>query len=95
MNLKYTPELVKNIQKITNLEIEEINRENQPKKVKFKEFSTMQWLIKESVNKNGRIPDIIWDKGALGKEPMIRLFANNASDMIKKLEKIINIIIDD
>ena len=40
----------------------------------MKEFSTMQWIIKESLDKNGKIPDVIWDKGSIGKEPMIRLF---------------------
>ena len=55
----------------------------------------MQWLIKESINKNGRIPDIIWDKGSIGKEPMIRLFGKNSTDIIEKIEKIINSIKDE
>ena len=52
----------------------------------------MQWLIKESVEKLGKIPDIIWDKGSLGKEPMMRLFAKNSKKMIEKLRKIIGAI---
>ena len=95
MNLKYSPEFVNKIQKFTDLELKEIRRENQPEKIKYKEFSTMQWLIKESVDKNGQIPDIIWDKGSIGKEPMMRLFGKNATDIIEKIKKIINTIIDD
>ncbi len=52
----------------------------------------MQWLIKESVERSGKIPDIIWDKGATGKEPIIRLFGKNSKNMIEKLEKIIRVI---
>jgi len=52
----------------------------------------MQWLIKESIASKGKIPDIIWDKGAMGKEPIIRLFSKNSEDMIEKLKKIIEII---
>ncbi len=52
----------------------------------------MQWLIKECVDKTGKVPDIIWDKGAIGKEPMIRLFAKTSAEMIDKLKKIIEII---
>lgn len=95
INLKYTPELIKTLQKETDLELKEILRENEPNKLKKKEFSTMQWLIKESLDKNGKIPDIIWDRGSIGKEPMIRLFGKNSADIIEKIKKIINIIKDD
>ena len=92
MNLKYRPDLIKLIQEKSDLELQEILRENQPEDVKKKEFSTMQWLIKENVKKKGKIPDIIWDKGSVGKEPMMRLFGKNSKDMIIKLTKIINLI---
>ena len=92
MNLRYSPETIKDIQKKTDLELEEILREKEPRKTRNKEFSTMQWLIKESINKKGRIPDLIWDKGSIGKEPMIRLFAKNSVDMIRKLKKIVKLL---
>jgi len=92
MNLKYDPELINSIKKNTNLELREIKREEQPEKVKNKEHSTMQWLIKNTVDELGRVPDIIWDTGAKGKEPMMRIFSKSAEDMIKKLEKILKLI---
>lgn len=92
MNLRYSPELVKDIQEKTDLELIEINREKQPKEIKQKEFSTMQWLIKDSIERKGKISDIIWDKGSIGKEPMIRLFGKNSTDIITKLEKIFKLI---
>ena len=91
-NLKYNPDWIKAIQDNTDLDLQEIIRENQPLEIKKKEFSTMQWLIKESVERSGKIPDIIWDKGAMGKEPIIRLFGKNSKNIIEKLEKIITAI---
>lgn len=88
MNLKYMPDLIKSIQEKTDLEIVEIIREEQPPNIKIKEFSTMEWLIKETAEKKGKIPDIIWDKGAVGKEPMTRLFSKNSKEIIDKLKKI-------
>ncbi len=88
-NLKYNPDWIKKIQDSTDLDLQEIVRENQPSEIKKKEFSTMQWLIKKSVERSGKIPDVIWDKGAMGKEPIIRLFGKNSKNMIEKLEKII------
>ncbi len=95
MNLKYTPELIEDIQKKTDLELKEINREKEPEEIKQKEFSTMQWLIKESIDRNGKISDIIWDRGSIGKEPMIRLFGKSSADIIEKLQKIFELINND
>jgi len=92
INLKYNPTWIDLIQQNTDLELQEIIRDDQPEKIKKQEFSTMQWLIKESMANIGKIPDIIWDKGAIGKEPIIRLFGKNSNDMIKKLQKIVNTI---
>jgi len=92
MNLKYNPGWIALIQKNTKLKLHEIKREKQPNEIKEQEFSTMQWLIKESINESGEIPDIIWDKGSIGKEPMIRLFGKSSNDMIKKLKIILNTI---
>jgi len=95
INLNYIPELIELIKKNSKLELQEIIREEQPEYVKEKEYSTMQWLINESVKKKGKIPDIIWDKGAIGKEPMMRLFGKNSNDIIKKLEQIIKLVKQD
>lgn len=90
MNLKYKSHWIKTIQKKTDLELYEFIRESQPENIKAKDHSTMQWLIKESIEKIGKIPDIIWDKGSIGKEPIIRVFGKNSKDMIDKLKQIIS-----
>jgi hydroxymethylpyrimidine/phosphomethylpyrimidine kinase len=92
INLKYIPELVKSIQEKTHLDIIEVIREKQPKEIKIKEFKTMEWIIEKTLEKNGKIPDVIWDTGSIGKEPMIRLFGRNADDIVTKLQKIHDLI---
>ncbi|MHA1195475.1 MAG: bifunctional hydroxymethylpyrimidine kinase/phosphomethylpyrimidine kinase [Promethearchaeota archaeon] len=92
MNLKYDSEWINKIRKNSNLEMIELKREQQPQDIKNMEKSTMQWLIQESVSKKGKVPDIIWDSGSKGKEPMIRLFAKDSKKMIKKLDEIIKAI---
>ncbi len=92
INLKFEQEWIQLISNHTDLRLQEITRDEQPEEVKKKEFSTMQWLIKNNMDKYGRIPDIIWDAGSIGKEPIIRLFGRNANEMIEKLKKIISVI---
>ena len=91
-NLKYNEKIIKLIKEKSDLYTYEFIRESQPDSIKSKEESTMQWLIKESIEQTGRIPDIIWDKGAIGKEPIIRVFAETSKNLIYKLEKIIKLI---
>ncbi|MHA1507771.1 MAG: bifunctional hydroxymethylpyrimidine kinase/phosphomethylpyrimidine kinase [Promethearchaeota archaeon] len=91
-NLRYNDKFIKIIQEKTDLETFEFLRESQPDSIKHEEQYTMKWLIEESKTKMGEIPDIIWDKGSIGKEPMIRLFSKTSKDMIEKLKLIIRAI---
>ncbi|MGV9171563.1 MAG: bifunctional hydroxymethylpyrimidine kinase/phosphomethylpyrimidine kinase [Promethearchaeia archaeon] len=89
MNLRYKEKYIQRIKANTNLSLYEFTRKSQPNNVKKKEHSTMQWLINRSMEEIGKIPDIIWDTGGKGKEPMIRLFAKNEEKMIAKIQKIL------
>ncbi|TFF90574.1 MAG: hypothetical protein EU548_02320 [Promethearchaeota archaeon] len=91
MNLKYIATLIKKIETSTRLNIIEVNRMREPEEIKDEERSTMQWLIKEVVHKKQKVPDIIWDKGKIGKESMMRLFAENEEKMIQKLKIILKL----
>jgi len=90
INMKYVPELVNKLEKEPSLIVIEVDRSLQPTDIKTKEESTMQWVIKNVFDTFETIPDIIWDKGAVGKEPIMRVFAKNAEDMIEKIQKILS-----
>jgi len=51
--------------------------------------STLDWGTKEAITKLNYIPDIIYDTGAVGKEPMIRLLGRNPKDLIEKIESLL------
>ncbi|MHA1148590.1 MAG: thiamine-phosphate synthase family protein [Promethearchaeota archaeon] len=89
MNLKYLPALIEKLQNSSHLELIEFNREAQPEEIDKKENLTMQWLIQQSIKTSGKISDIIWDSGGMGKEPMMRVFAKDSNDMIQKLKEIV------
>jgi hydroxymethylpyrimidine/phosphomethylpyrimidine kinase len=92
MNLKYKEPWISLLLERSNLQLEEIKREQQPTEVKSKEESTMQWIIQKIMNQREMFPDIIWDKGAIGKEPIIRLFGKNSKEMIQKLKVISSVL---
>ncbi len=81
MNIKYTLENLALIQK-TSYTISSFDRANEPKNVS----STMDWGTKTALTKQDHCPDFIYDKGAKGKEPMIRILGINPKDVLKKLK---------
>ena len=64
------------------MKIAEFDRKAEP----AEEGRTMEWGVKQAT-KTG-IPDVIYDRGAVGKEAMIRVFANNPREMVRLVEKI-------
>ena len=85
MNIKYSPDLIEKIRE-KNLTAYSFSREEEPADAK----STMEWGTAYVIQKHGRIPDVIWDEGAVGKEPMIRILAKNPEVVVEKLRQILS-----
>jgi len=51
--------------------------------------SSMTWGVHRAISDLGRVPDIIYDEGGVGKEPMIRILGRSPDDVLRKLERII------
>jgi hydroxymethylpyrimidine/phosphomethylpyrimidine kinase len=49
---------------------------------------TMTWGTELAIKKTGTVPDIIYDEGEIGKEPMIRLLAKDARELVNKLKTV-------
>lgn len=49
----------------------------------------MSWIIDFLYEHLGRIPNVIFDKGMVGKEAMIRLWTNSIDEMIDSLRLVI------
>jgi hydroxymethylpyrimidine/phosphomethylpyrimidine kinase len=84
MNIKYRPETI-GLCKGLKFTIGTFNRVNEPEAV-----SSMEWGTRKTIENLGFVPDIIYDTGGLGKEPMIRILGKNPGEVFKKLKKILN-----
>jgi predicted fused transcriptional regulator/phosphomethylpyrimidine kinase len=65
------------------------DRRKEPKKIKGAEGKSLDFLVEKVLKKVNTPPDIIYDVGDVGKEPIIRLFAKDPLRLIKKMEMII------
>ncbi|MBN2603456.1 MAG: bifunctional hydroxymethylpyrimidine kinase/phosphomethylpyrimidine kinase [Candidatus Thermoplasmatota archaeon] len=84
MNIKFSKETIENFKKI-NLSIGNFDRTDEPKDVK----STMEWGTGKAISKLNYVPDIIYDEGGLGKEPMIRILGKDPNDVIGKAHSLL------
>jgi hydroxymethylpyrimidine/phosphomethylpyrimidine kinase len=85
VNIRYsqkTVELCKNI----GFAIGTFDRKHEPPTTP----STMEWGTKHAINTLGRVPDIIYDTGSVGKEPMIRVLGKYPEDVLFKIQKLVS-----
>lgn len=86
VNLRYSEDILKVIREM-GLTVSSFDRRNEPSGVKTMEWGTIT-AIDAHKKLHNQIPDVVYDKGAVGKEPMIRLISHRAVDAAKKAAKI-------
>ena len=89
INLKYKKSKMVKIRE-SGLILKSYDRANEPKNVKMNR-SSIEWGTKFAIKNLEKAPDIIFHKGDYGKEPMIIIFDENPTKLIKKLRRIIKI----
>ncbi len=75
MNIRYSQDTISACKEL-GFEIQSFFREDEPEGV-----STMEWGVDEVIRREGRVPDVIYDTGGVGKEAMIRLIGKNAVEV--------------
>ena len=80
INLKYTSELIEACEEL-GLTVSSFDRAKEPAGAK-----TMDWGVREASVVFS--PDVVYDLGAVGKEPMVRIFGNTAVEVASKVKGI-------
>ncbi len=87
MNIKYAPKIITACKKL-NLSVSSFSRKLEPSPVKRKEGNTLEWGTEQTIKKFGSVPNIIYDTGEMGKEPMIRVLGSDPISLAKIILKI-------
>ncbi len=88
VNVAYHPELVEAARRL-GYRVARVDRRAEPEEVRRVEGATMRWLVQEAVRSAGAVPDVIYDEGDVGKEPMIRVLGRSAVEAVDKLLRIV------
>ncbi len=81
MNVRFRPEILDACRNL-GMAVSSFERAQEPEEVK-----TMDWGV--AAASKTFVPDVIFDRGAVGKEPMIRIFAETAVEVVEKVRSIV------
>ncbi len=88
MNIRYSKENILKLKK-KGFTIGHFDRKKEPKELKEKEGSSLEWGVSMVLEKMKRVPDFIYDEGDIGKEPMIRVLGRNPIEVVNKVKALI------
>ncbi|OPX57292.1 MAG: Bifunctional thiamine biosynthesis protein ThiDN [Methanomassiliicoccales archaeon PtaB.Bin134] len=78
MNLRFSEENVRRLEE-SGLRVGSFERSEEPEMV-----SSMEWGTTQAIRKCGDVPDVIFDRGGVGKEPMIRVLGRDPREVLSK-----------
>lgn len=87
MNIRYSEDIVRRC-KDSGLNVRSLDRATEPEYSKKKEGSSLAWIVENAVKEEKRLPDVIYDAGDLGKEPMVRVVGKDAREVVEKVLRI-------
>jgi hydroxymethylpyrimidine/phosphomethylpyrimidine kinase len=83
LNLRYSKPLV-DLCRALGLKVGTFDRRKEPDEV-----STMSWGTSQAIKALGFVPDIIYDEGGHGKEPMIRVLGEHPMQVLDKVRRLV------
>jgi hydroxymethylpyrimidine kinase/phosphomethylpyrimidine kinase len=87
LNIRYTPDILQACRQC-GLQLASFSRANEPTDVKLREGATLEWGTERAFSACTEPPDVVYDEGEIGKEPMIRLFGETPNDVLDKLKRV-------
>lgn len=84
MNIRCSADIIERC-RARGLHVAEFDRRDEPQGVKELEGSTLEWGTDLALSRSGTIPDIIFDTGDAGKEPMVRVLGTAPLDVADKI----------
>jgi predicted fused transcriptional regulator/phosphomethylpyrimidine kinase len=82
LNMSYHPHMVEICRKL-NLRVSYYDRSHEPADVENEEGETMSWGVEDAISRIGAVPDVIYHTGGWGKEPMLILVGNDATEVAR------------
>jgi len=83
LNIRYDESLLDRAREL-GLRVESFSRADEPPEIKAREGSSLEWGVDDAIKRAGEVPDLIFDLGDVGKEPMIRVLGPDPCSVVSK-----------
>ncbi len=90
MAIKYNETIIK-IADNLNFTIASFDRNKEPLVIQDKEGFSLEWGTREALKSIDSPPDLIYDTGSNGKEPVCRILGENVASVVDKVLKILDL----
>jgi len=87
MTIAYTESMVRRIRSL-GYSVAEFDRSHTPPDLQMEEGSIFGWGVQDVMEQLRGVPDAIFDRGATGKIPLIRLFGKNPASIVDLIAKL-------
>ena len=87
MNIRYSPAILKACEE-GGFSVVGFDRDKEPQQVRAEEGHSLAWGVEDALGKVGKVPDVIYDEGGWGKEPMIRILGRDPGEVVRKVIEI-------
>ncbi len=84
MNIRFSERLIEKCETL-GWKVGSFDRGKEPEGVKQQEGSSLEWGTEQVLSKETTIPDVIFDRGDVGKEPMIRVLGRDPDEVVDKV----------
>jgi hydroxymethylpyrimidine/phosphomethylpyrimidine kinase len=86
MNIRFSEKIISACEG-ARMRVRWFDRAQEPADIKEREGSSLEWGT-EVVLKEGEVPDVIFDRGEVGKEPMVRIIGRDPEEVVLKVLRI-------
>jgi hydroxymethylpyrimidine kinase/phosphomethylpyrimidine kinase len=83
MNIRYSEEVIQACSALS-YSVASFDRRQEPRGIKEKEGSSLEWGTEWVLRTSKGVPDIIYDEGDRGKEAMVRVIGRNPREVVEK-----------
>lgn len=84
MNIRYEKDILRKCRQQPWI-VKQFDRNKEPKRIKDIEGSSLEWGVESVLRRSSRVPDVIFDTGDVGKEPMIRIIGRTPQEVVNKI----------
>lgn len=84
MNIRFSEDIIR-LCKRQGFRVDHFARSEEPPEIKQQEGSSLEWGTNVVLSRGGAVPDVIFDRGDVGKEPMIRVLGRDPQEVVNKV----------